>query len=129
MELVVFTVQIPAHICEERIIKNVESRSDSLSHWTVKELNQQFSGEFGWTKLESAYGVTALQYINRHLVRMIVRARDSQTARRIVTSFIPFVDAKTEHRRAYSRRCRSLQSMQLANNVATRKSLSPPSNQ
>lgn len=104
MQVFIFAVRIPEQVWEERNISLVGTKASDILLWTVKELNKYYSGEFSWKRNGTSYGVCALQYINRRMVRLIVNAPTQQTALEMVKSYSWHLDAKKFHKRTYAPR-------------------------
>ena len=120
MELFIITVQLSANAAEGREIKSIHPCQSDVIFWNVKELDSRFSGEFGWRKIGTAYGIIAIQYINRSLVRMIVKSNDQEGAEKLVEKFSYHLDIKAQHRAPYVRHSSGIKMMKTVNDIATR---------
>jgi hypothetical protein len=104
MQVYIFTVRIPEHVWDEREVTLVGTKTNDVLLWTVAELNKYYSGEFTWKKINRSFGICALQYINRGLVRIIINAPTQQQAFEMVKSYSWHLDAKKFHKRTYAPR-------------------------
>lgn len=104
MQVYMYIVRIPEHVWEERDVSLVDTKSNDVLLWTVKELNRYYSGEFSWEKMNVTFGVCARQYINRRTVRILVNSPDIQASFEMIKSYSWHLDAKKFHKRTYAPR-------------------------
>ena len=98
MKTFIVQASIPDKIYMTRSILQMESKPDDLIYWNERELNKFFPGRI-WKRFDTNFGVIALQYLTPHLVRLIVRSTDENTAEKLLSSYLWQVKPKHPRRK------------------------------